>query len=306
MVKIITCGLLVLSFLNISSGQTNPTYHDLLRSGSAHFQAGELEAALADVNKSIELNPRNVDAYVLRILVRNKQNPDANHLEDLDKIIELAPSAPATEGYYVARSNYRARRLQWNDALDDMNKAVALNPETPQNYNFRSYIYLMKGDLGQARADYEKGLKLNPALPSPFVRRAYAYCQARHFDVALADYDKAIEWKADYAEAYADRGIVHGLMGNINAAIKDIKQAAALNPQSISDRIPEQSFTSPFWELNTFIKVNPAEARAYQLLGFFRLLQQKEQDAANEFRKALDLEPALKAEIDRISAVLHY
>jgi Tfp pilus assembly protein PilF len=304
MVKVIFSGLLVLAILNVLTAQTTQTYEDFLKSASAHFQAGELDAAFNDVNKAIELNPRRVDAYVLRVLIRNKKDPEAEDYKDYDKIIELAPAAPATEGFYVGRSNFRAQRQLWNGALDDMNRAVSINPKSALNYNFRSYIYLMKGDLNQARADYEKSLELNPALPSPFVRRGYFRCQASHFESALADFSKAIEWKPNYAEAYADRGIVRGLMGNIDDAISDIKQAAALNPQSISDKVPEHSFTSPFWELSTFIRVNGPNARAYQLLGFFRLLQHKEEEATKEFERALELEPGLKAEIYRISAAL--
>jgi hypothetical protein len=56
--------------------------------------------------------------------------------------------------------------------------------------------------------------------------------------------------------------------------------------------------------LHTFSDLYPANARAHQLLGYFRLLQQKEAEAPQHFSKALSLEPALKTEIDRISAAL--
>jgi tetratricopeptide (TPR) repeat protein len=237
MVKLIVCVLLVLTSITALNGQTIQTYEDFVKSGSVHLQAGELDAALSDANNAIQLNPGRVDAYVLRAFVRNRKNPKAEDLEDWDKIIELAPSAPETESWYLARANSRARKQKWNVALNDLESAISLNPKHAINYNFRSYIYLMKGDLDLARADYQKSLEIEPGLPSPFVRRGYARNLTLDFAGAQSDYSKAIEWKPDYPEAYADRGISHGLQGNMDDAFKDLRRATAMNPQSISDKI---------------------------------------------------------------------
>jgi tetratricopeptide (TPR) repeat protein len=304
MVKLIVCVLLVLTSITALNGQTIQTHQDFVNSGSAHLQAGELDAALSDANKAIELNPGSVDAYVLRALVRNRMNYEADDLEDWDKIIELAPSAPDTESSYLARANSRARRQKWNDALDDLGRAISLNPKRAIHYSLRSYVYLMKGDLDRARIDYERSLEIEPGLPSPFVRRGYFRTQTLDFAGAQSDYSKAIAWKPDYPEAYADRGISHGLQGNIDDAVKDLRRAAAMNPHSISDKVPGLTFASPFWELNTFSDLYPTNARAHQLLGCFRLLQQKEAEALQHFSRALSLEPALRTEIDQISAAL--
>jgi tetratricopeptide (TPR) repeat protein len=47
-------------------------------------------------------------------------------------------------------------------------------------------------------------------------------------DAAIKDLDKAIELKADYAEAYYNRGVARSMMGQIDAAIKDLDKAIAL------------------------------------------------------------------------------
>ena len=294
---------LVFLFVNTSNGQTPQTAQDYLKSGAAHFQRGETDAALADINKALELNSNYVDALYFRAALRIKKGDTAGVLADYNKIIELTPSTPGVEVVYANRSMIRLQNKDIDGALDDLNKAISINPKVAQIYNGRAIARLQKGDLDGALADYEKAIELKPSLPSAFMGRGYFRYQKRDFDSALADFSKAIELKPDYADAYVDRGLVRGLRGEIPDAIADIKKGAELNPQSVSDS-DRGNFSSPFIELNQYITKNPNDARAYEMRGILRLLQRKEAEAARDFKKSLELEPTLKPEIDRITLEL--
>jgi tetratricopeptide (TPR) repeat protein len=141
-------------------------------------------------------------------------------------------------------------------------------------------------------------------VPSPFVRRGYFRYWKKDFAGAVDDFTKAIEWKADYAVAYAERAFAHGLLGNIDAALADVQQAVALNPESITLHTPASPFSVPFGSVNVFIKSHPTNARAYEVRGVFNLLQDKRDDAMTDFNQAVALQPSLKSEIDRIIARL--
>jgi tetratricopeptide (TPR) repeat protein len=197
-------------------------------------------------------------------------------------------------------------RLQSKDidgALDDLNKAVSINPRVAEIYNGRAIARLQKGDLDGALADYEKAIELKPSLPSAFLGRGYFRYQKKDFDGAISDFTKAIELYPRYADAHVDRGLVRGLKGDISTAIADIRKGAELNPRSLADDDPG-NFSSPWKELNQFISKYPSDARAYEMRGIFRLLQRKETEAARDFKKSLELEPTLKPEIDRITEEL--
>jgi tetratricopeptide (TPR) repeat protein len=296
---------LILFFVSASNGQTPQTAQDYLKSGMAHYQSGNTEAALADVNKSLELNSNSVDALYLRAALRTKKGDTAGVLADYNKIIELVPSAPGVEVVYHNRSMIRLQNKDVDGGLDDLNKAVSINPRVAEIYNGRAIARLQKGDLDGALADYEKAIELKPSLPSAFLGRGYFRYQRRDFDGALTDFSKAIELKPDYADAYLDRGIVRCLKGDIQGAVADISKAVGLNPQSVSDS-DRGNFSSPFIELNQFITKNPNDARAYEMRGIFRLLQRKETEAAKDFKKSLELEPTLEREIDRITEELSH
>lgn len=115
----------------------------------------------------------------------------------------------------------------------------------------------------------------------------------------MTDFNKAIELKKDYSDAYVNRGVARGLSGDLNGAVEDLKRGAALNPKSISDE-SRGYFISPFENLNLFIRAFPANARAYELRGVLRLLQDKAKDAEADFRNSIAFNPLLKPEIDKI------
>lgn len=296
---------LILLFLSTSNGQTPQTAQDYLKSGTAHWQSGDIDAALADVNKALELNSNYVDALFLRAALGVRKGDTPGVLADYNKIIELVPSTLGVEVVYHNRSMIRLQSKDVDGALDDLNKAVSINAKVAEIYNGRAIARLQKGDLDGALADYEKAIELKPSLTPSLFGRAYFRYQKKNFDGAIADLSKAIELKGDYANAYVNRGVVRGLKGDIHGAVADIRKGAEIDPKSVSDSDPG-NYSSPFKELNQFITNNPSDARAYVMRGIFRLLQRKEPDATNDFKKSVELEPTLKAEIDRITEELSH
>jgi len=284
-------------------GQAPRSAEDYLKSGITHFQSGDTSAALTDLNAALELNPNFVDAFLMRAAIRSKLKDSDGVLADYSKAIELAPAAKGIEAVFTNRGMVRLQRGDINGALADLERAVSINPQVAEIYNGRAIVRLQKGDLAGALADYERVIELKPSMPSAFLGRGYFRYQKQDFIGALADLNKAIELKPDYADAYVDRGLVSGLSGDIDAAVIDMKKGAALNARSISDE-RRGNFSSPFLELNQFITRNPGAARAYLVRGVFRILQQKEAEAEQDFRQSAELDASIKSEIEKVNRAL--
>jgi len=86
---------------------------------------GDLDAALVDFGKAIEMKPESADAY----LGRGKANLNK-------KALELA--------------------------LSDLSKAIELDPKLAVAFATRGDIYERKGDVAKAKDDYKKALDLDP------------------------------------------------------------------------------------------------------------------------------------------------
>ena len=56
-------------------------------------------------------------------------------------------------------------KANFDRAMTDLDKAIALNPRYARGYSYRGAIYELRGDLRRAIEDYDEALNLNPALP---------------------------------------------------------------------------------------------------------------------------------------------
>lgn len=96
-----------------------------LSRGRAYEGKGDLDKALADLNKAIKLQSNNVFAY---------QN----------------------------RAHLHEKRKEPDEAVADYSKAIKLNPKFPYAYKGRGMVLLSQGKDAEAEADFAKYLQLFP------------------------------------------------------------------------------------------------------------------------------------------------
>ena len=70
--------------------------------------------------------------------------------------------------HYFRRGNARCLAKAFELAIEDFDKAIALDPELVPAYNIRGNAYRGKGELERAIEDYNTAIKLKPDY-------AYAY-----------------------------------------------------------------------------------------------------------------------------------
>lgn len=279
--------------------QTAESADAYLNSAAARIRNGELEQALGDLNKAVELNPRSAVAFLLRGNLRERAKDTAGALSDYNRAIELDPDAPGMEAAFNNRSVMRLAAGDVAGALDDVTNALKLNPQVAAFFNHRAVVKIQMGDEDSAAADYERASQLDPRMPSAYYGRGGYFLRRGALKEAAANYDKVIELMPDYPDAYVCRGIVRGLKGDIGGAIYDIKRGAALDANAIAER-GGSNFTSPFKDLSRLIASDPSNAKAYELRGVLLLFQGKAKESDRDFRKSLGLDPKLKAEVGRV------
>ncbi|MCM3873314.1 MAG: tetratricopeptide repeat protein [Pyrinomonadaceae bacterium] len=288
--------LVVLVVANLQA-QTPSSAKDYFDTGVALFQKGELDGALTNLTKAIELTPRYPDALLVRGMLLFLRKDMEVALADFNKAIDLVPNAPRMERAYNIRSIIRDLKGDRDGALSDVNKAIQMNPKYAPPYIGRGNIQA-ETDLDKAIRDYELAIVLDPSLEAAYVGRAMARFQKGNLPGAIADFDKAIE-KTPTAYAYVERGVIRGIAGDIDGAMTDMRKGSSLNPETTSDK-DRGNATSPFKNVTQFIKSNPTNARAYEVRGLLRLFQGKKAEADLDFAKSLELDPKLKLEIERL------
>src|SRR4030042_74392 len=63
---------------------------------------------------------------------------------------------------YIDQGNSYAHQGQWNKALEEYNKSIALNPTDPAGYMLRGNSYYMQKEYQKAIEDLTRSINLNP------------------------------------------------------------------------------------------------------------------------------------------------
>ena len=148
--------LLLAGLFFVASSAFGDDATNYLNSGVLKLNKGDLDGALADFNKAIELNPKYPNPYDGRGNVESIKSDWNGALTDFNKAIELDPNDVYA---YNERGLVKSQKEDnFNGALADINKAIELNPNYGQAYDYRGRIETVQGNQDRALADFNKPL----------------------------------------------------------------------------------------------------------------------------------------------------
>ena len=119
---------------------------------------------------------------------------------------------------------------QFERAIEDYDRAIALNASFTNAYINRGLDFYETGQLERAIIDFDHAISLNPAHAAAYYNRGLAFDKMGQLDKALADYDQALSLGPYDADAYNNRGRVFSRRGQLDRAIADFDRAISLNP----------------------------------------------------------------------------
>jgi tetratricopeptide (TPR) repeat protein len=156
----------------------------LSQAGTAWSVANQPERANAAITTAIQMAPNLPDLYVDRSMVLAQAKNYWEAIDDLNKALDLQP------GYGIALA-FRAAAYRYVDSLDlaqqDAEQAVRVAPEIPEGWLERGIIRRLKGDLKGARADWLQVLVLDPDGAAGDTARANIERLELHLDDAPAN-----------------------------------------------------------------------------------------------------------------------
>ena len=126
-------------------------------------------------------------------------------------------------------------------AVDDLTRALGLEPRSAGTYLNRGVAYLRHGDrhnISRSISDFERAIELDPEYSRAYVNRASAYLQRgddRDLQRAFDDIDKALSIDPKLAIAYVNRGnayLQRGQTGDLERAGEEYAKAIELEPKS--------------------------------------------------------------------------
>lgn len=187
----------------------------------AYMNKGDLDRALTEVNRAIEISPNLAQAYVLRAGIYHFKNMHDKVIADCGKAIELDLNH---EGPYVVRGSTYNVTGKYDLALADFNKALQINPQSGLAYAGRGVSYANKKIYEKALTDLTQGIKLGAVDAQTYYNRGNVYFYLQDYDHSLEDFGKAIELNPKLGVAYLNRAIVYEKKGDMVHAAADRKK----------------------------------------------------------------------------------
>jgi tetratricopeptide (TPR) repeat protein len=192
-------------------------------------ERGDLERAIADANKAIELNPGPY-TYERRARLWEAKGDFDKAAADWTQAIQL--KSKAADGYRD-RALFWLRRGEPDRAIEDTTEAIRLQPGDSLPYDDRADAWLKKGEVDRAIADYSEALRLSPHMGYTYsISRGSAYEAKGELERAIADYSQAI--KSDGSDSYylekalSKRAAAYAKKGESKLAAQDLHQAAQI------------------------------------------------------------------------------
>ena len=197
--------------------------------GIAKHDKGDLEGSIADYDRAIEIYPKEGDFYFSRGIAKEDKGDSEGAMSDYDRAIEIQPKHGEL---YNRRGNLKWKK-DLEGAMSDYDRAIELNPTGAAAYCNRGSIKELKKDLEGAMSDYDRAIELNPKLASAYEHRGNVKRDKGDLEGAIADYDHAIELDPKFAHAYHNRAYTKRVKGDLKGATADFKRAVELDPKIV-------------------------------------------------------------------------
>ena len=219
----------ILSFLLVLAAvfaEAQVNYKHFIIKARHDLSEGRFTDAMLMLNKAIENQPGNFEAYFLRGMAKYNLEDLNGAMADLDKTLALHP-------LYINALHYRGichQRLgHHNAALDDFAQVVKIDPYNAEIYAARAVTYLQMGRYEDALNDNDMALSVKPNMVMALINRGVAKGYLNRYEEAISDLDKALQLDIFNADIYFKRAMVNAHADSNTVALNDLNEALKLD-----------------------------------------------------------------------------
>lgn len=286
----------VLLLATTGCGASNPN----ISAAQSALENDNYEQALQSVEKEIQANPQNAEAYRLKgnILyqqAQNVENPErraeliGNMMDAYNQATEINPGlqgeidvrllqAYQQEFGQAANMYNRADSLgdpeMFREAASYFEAASELRPDSARTYRLAANAYINAGDYEAAISPYERVVELGAADAAAYNTLSQLYFQQKRTEEAISLLEDATEEYPDNADLRSQLLNAYVRAGNTEQAMNAYEEAIQANPQNATYRANYGSMLlnadrvdAAIEQLQQAVELNPDNINAQYNLG---------------------------------------
>ena len=199
-------------------------YNDL---GNVLGRKGEVEEAIAQFQKALDLQPNYARAHVNLGILLGRKGQVEEAIAQFRKALDIEPNSPE------AHNNLGNALLQQGEAQEAMThfrKALDVQPDWALARENLGIALLQEGDVKGAMACFEKATALLPDPAQKWLNLGRQFLKQGHLIEATACYRRALSIDPRFAEAWAELGLACLNDGRIKEAEESWQKTLDINP----------------------------------------------------------------------------
>ena len=206
----------------------------------AYLKVGDSNDAFQELSRTVELAPDNYRAHTdLANLLDTVRNPDGSPVEEtlkqakthLDILREKQPNTPET---HQAWANYDAAQNNFAAAIQEMQQAIAADPNRSESYLLLA-IFQLRADLPeQAEANFKKATEVDPKAMNAQLALGGFYQTRNRLPEAEQQFKRAIDVEPKNPApraAYVRLLMQEGKKADIESFLRQTKSDLSNNPE---------------------------------------------------------------------------
>ena len=263
--------------------------------GVIHYQRGEREAAIRQIDAALAVNPDVAAAHNNRGSALNDLGRAEEALASYDRAIVLKPDY--AEAHYN-RGNVLRELKRFALAIESYDRAVALRPDYAEAFSNRGSALRELERFVEALASYDRAVALRPGYAEAWYNRANALGALDRQHEALESCHRALALKPDLAEAHNNRGSALEKLRRFDEAVESYGRALALKPgyaDALNNRgnaLKElKRFDAALADYDRAVALKPDHADAFYNRGIALGELKRNEEALASYERAIALRP---------------
>ncbi|MET9429262.1 tetratricopeptide repeat protein [Streptomyces sp. NPDC003036] len=191
------------------------------------YRVNRNEEAIAELDRAVAADPRNVRAWAYRGEAHRWLNHLAQAIADQTAALALTPDDALV---LAQRGETYCADGRYDEAITDLTAALTLDPALAWALVARGETHRLAGRYDDAVTDFTAAIDLDPTYAWCLTTRGEAHRQAGRHDKAIADFTAALDIDPTDGWALAQRGESHRLTGRYDQAVTDLTAALDIEP----------------------------------------------------------------------------
>jgi tetratricopeptide (TPR) repeat protein len=263
--------------------------------GHAYAEIGQVDLALSDYKKVLEILPETPEAYfyigVIWYEMKDYGKAIASYTDALKKKHNYLEAIVNRGWSYLEVSKYL-------EAEQDFKASLEIEPHNANALSGLAKLYSFKKEYDSSLLLYDKAIKYHADDPIIYHLRASLYCDLKNHDKAIFDYNRAITINSKYVDAYKSRGNCLADMGKKELAINDYTKVIELADNDVwayNNRAYTYyemgKYDEALLDYNKAINIDPSIAELFYGRSELFVKMNKQDDAWHDAKEASRLQP---------------